>query len=538
MRIVRVITGRRYVVALATLFAVSLAACGGDTASRTVAPPLSGQAALDAQATLAVWSAMSTAQAEETRRVERATAEAAESNAQATRSAESATAQAVQAAGATAAAHGTAVALEATATAGAQLAAATAQAAQATATWDALLARQQAMAMEATATADAAALRFQEEQAAKALAARQAEIERAELWTRMTPWIVGAAVVTLLTLLVIFALTLAVERMRRTRPVRAGDVWVMVGPGGPTVLNRPPALLPPPRVQQPRVTISTPAAEQAPVPLPEVRYGHVLIAGETGSGKSTAMRAVLRPRAGVTVLDPHSAGGDWGAAQVIGAGRDFEAIREYMDGMGRLLSERYAERAGGRQAFDPITVAVDEMPAIVGEVGRDIEVIWRQWLREGRKVSLFLVLSTQSTRVRTLGIEGERDLLDNFTFVLALGDVARREYPAVVGEMARPAALVTRGRARPVIIPEVENVVRLGPTRPQYIAPVPLPKADPRRMTEADVARIRDLLAGGWSQRAVEEELFGYTGGAAWRAVMAVMNGQEAVDLPPAHYEA
>src|SRR5690606_25604148 len=66
----------------------------------------------------------------------------------------------------------------------------------ATATWDALMVAQQQIAMQATVTADAAALQFQQQQADKALAARQAEIDRATLWNRMLPWIVALASLT------------------------------------------------------------------------------------------------------------------------------------------------------------------------------------------------------------------------------------------------------------------------------------------------------------------------------------------------------
>lgn len=524
------------------LAAVAVAGCGGTGGRPPPAPALSGQSALDAQATLAVWSAQGTAVVVETRRVEQATADAQAAAVRATEVSAGATAGAMQAAEATSAAYGTAVAVEATATAGSMQAAATAQAGQATAAWDALVIRQQQMAMEATATADAAALAFQEQQATKALAARQAEIDRTILWTRITPWLVGAVVVVVVGLAFALAAMLVVERLRRTRPQQAGDVWVMVGPNGPTLLNRPPAQL---TAGLPRAALTVEAGHEPPIVLPEMRRGHVLIAGPTNAGKSTAMREVLRTRGGnVVVLDPHySAEEGWGAARVVGGGRDYEAIRDYMDEMGRMLRERYEARAGGQTSFDPLTVAVDEMPAIVDAVGRDIEKMWRQWLREGRKVGLFLVLSTQSMRVKTLGIEGERDLLENFTFALVLGETARREYPAVVNGMARPAALVTQGRARPVVIPHHDgatvtsipagdldgdgdaDVILLPPL---FTAPAPRPKADPRDLRPEDAARIRELLANGFSQRAVEEDLFGYTGGAAWEAVRRVIGGDEA----------
>ena len=206
--------------------ALLLAGCGSPSAIPR--PDVSGLAALDAQATLAVWSAQEAAAASATRQA----AEAAQAVA-------AATAAAVDAANATVAAGATGVALD------------TARmSAEATATWDSLVARQMAMGIEATATADAAVL------------------------------VVSAVVVGVVGVW-------AIPRIWQARPQQAGDTWIMVDANGaPMVLNRPPRVLPPPAPPP----LALPAGATAePVPLPPARRGHVLVAGETGSGKSSAM---------------------------------------------------------------------------------------------------------------------------------------------------------------------------------------------------------------------------------------------------------
>lgn len=197
---------------------VAGAGCGGGQSAYS--PALTGQEGLDARATLAIVAAREEAAIEETRRA-----------VQATQVAEGATAQAIQAAAATTSAQETVVAVEATQAA-----------ALVTATWGDLLIQQEQYAIIATATADASALAFQEQQGALALARRQAEIERTAMWTRLWPWLVVIVVLTGGVALVLVAASWAIERWRRTRPQRAGDVWVMVGPGGPVALNRPPAV--------------------------------------------------------------------------------------------------------------------------------------------------------------------------------------------------------------------------------------------------------------------------------------------------------
>lgn len=451
-----------------SLVALIVVACGGTGGRPPSAPALSGQSALDAQATLAVWSAQGTAVAAATEQAAAATIQAQEAIARAT----SDTA-ALWSTGTAVSAQATGVA-QAEATAVAQ-ATATASSAQATATWAVLVAQEKAIsvqqtadagayALSATATADADIAAFMRAEAEQAVAERAAEVARAAMWNRLTPWLAGAVAVVAGGLVLLVVGGTMAERVRRARPQQAGDTWVLWHPEGPRVIappTPPRAALPPPA---PRLQISGPVVERLePIPLPAVAGGHMLIAGETGSGKSTAAAVVATQRTGVRVLDPHWNGRDWAGLEVVGGGRDFEAIRAAMDEMRDLLRARYAERLDGRDEFPPFTVFVDEMPAIVSALGRDVRDFWREWLREGRKVGLFLVLLTQSTRVRTLGIEGERDVLENFGNVLVLGKLAVAEHPRLVEGMARPAVLRTLGKALPVVIPRVEDGRRPAP---------------------------------------------------------------------------
>jgi hypothetical protein len=218
------------------------------------------------------------------------------------------------------------------------------------------------------------------------------------------------------------------------------------------------------------------------VPLPKLDIGHVLIVGETGAGKSTAMRALLAHRQQVVVLDPHAAPGDWQGAQVLGGGRNFTQIGEFMDWMVDELSSRAEQRRNGQTSFPPLTVATDEMPAIANELGKDIYANWQRWMREGRKFGLYIVVSTQSTRVKTMGIEGEGDVLNNFAGIVYLGKAAVEQYPELAQPMEWPAVLRTKRGARPVIIPHNPD----GPSQPSSRVVEPPQIHLPPRVSQAE----------------------------------------------------
>ena len=269
------------------------------------------------------------------------------------------------------------------------------------------------------------------------------------------------------------------------------------------------------RISKPEVlTLPEPTMEIKP--LPALPSGHVMIAGETGSGKSTAMIQVLKHRDNVTVLDPHDNTETWGEFRVIGGGRKFDQIAGYLQWMQTELQRRYRQRSQGQKEFEPLTVATDELPAIVSEIGKDFGLVWRQWIREGRKVGLFIVVCTQSTRVKTLGIEGEGDLLENFSYILELGKLAQTDFKQLTQNMDRPAVIRSIGGVYPITIPYVENIT------PRTSLPM-ITYADPENLTHEDKERILDMYSKGMSQRQIEFEIFGFNGGSAWRVVKEVI---------------
>ncbi len=342
-----------------------------------------------------------------------------------------------------------------------------------------------AVAVQASALATAEAQRAMNVQMVQEDTARMLANQRAReaFWNAAWPWIVGV----LLTLIATAVGAGIYFMYRNKRPI----MQVMITGGNGQNITVPlirderggfrvlPGTLP---HEGGRLALPAPETAVQPVPLPKMDIGHVLIVGETGAGKSTAMRALLAHRQQVVVLDPHAGPGDWPGGVVKGSGRNFTEIGEFMEYMIDELSKRAEQRRQGVNQFMPMTVATDEMPAIASELGPDVYQNWQKWMREGRKFGLYIVVSTQSTRVKTMGIEGEKDVLDNFTGIVYLGKAAVDEYPDLAASMEWPAVLRTKRGPRPVIIPHSPD----GPAYPASRVVEPPQFSLPPRVSQAE----------------------------------------------------
>ncbi|CAN1213538.1 DUF87 domain-containing protein [Tumidithrix helvetica PCC 7403] len=153
---------------------------------------------------------------------------------------------------------------------------------------------------------------------------------------------------------------------------------------------------------------------------------HIMLVGSTGAGKSTlAKYLAANCQAYVIVIDPHMAKGDWGDLPVYGAKRNYTEIAEIMGVLLELMQRRHDRRPEGETNFAPVVIIADEYPSIAAspEAGK-IASSWMKLIsREARKVSIRLVLLTQSPEVKAIGLEGEGSVRDNFCFV-RLGEFA------------------------------------------------------------------------------------------------------------------
>jgi len=176
------------------------------------------------------------------------------------------------------------------------------------------------------------------------------------------------------------------------------------------------------------IQVQAPVEATAPVKYAPIESSlkkpHLMILGETGSGKSTICKyLVSQVNAPCLIIDPHASPTDWRGFVVTGSGRNYEAIATEFERLANLMQIRYEARDKGISQFDPLIVIIDEFPAIASSLGKGATDTVKLLAREARKVSIRMCLLSQGAEVKTLGLEGEGSIRECFA-MLRLGNFA------------------------------------------------------------------------------------------------------------------
>jgi hypothetical protein len=176
------------------------------------------------------------------------------------------------------------------------------------------------------------------------------------------------------------------------------------------------------------IQVQAPVEATAPVKYAPIESSlkkpHLMILGETGSGKSTICKyLVSQVNAPCLIIDPHASPTDWRGFVVTGSGRNYEAIATEFERLANLMQIRYEARDKGVSQFDPLIVIIDEFPAIASSLGKGATDTVKLLAREARKVSIRMCLLSQGAEVKTLGLEGEGSIRECFA-MLRLGNFA------------------------------------------------------------------------------------------------------------------
>ena len=184
------------------------------------------------------------------------------------------------------------------------------------------------------------------------------------------------------------------------------------------------SLAPPKR----EIQVQAPVEVTAPVKYAPIESSlkkpHLMILGETGSGKSTICKyLVSQVNAPCLIIDPHASPTDWRGFVVTGSGRNYGDIATEFERLANLMQIRYEARDKGISQFDPLIVIIDEFPAIASSLGKGATDTVKLLAREARKVSIRMCLLSQGAEVKTLGLEGEGSIRECFA-MLRLGNFA------------------------------------------------------------------------------------------------------------------
>jgi len=186
------------------------------------------------------------------------------------------------------------------------------------------------------------------------------------------------------------------------------------------------------------IAIAQPIEAPAPIQSTDIKKAlskpHILILGETNSGKSTLVKFLIsHASAPSIVLDSHAAPDDWQGMNVIGMGRNYSAIGQEVDRLVALMNLRYELRGKGQKIFEPLIVVLDEFPACVANLGKSFAESIMLLVREARKIGIKLIVLSQGSEVKSLGIEGQGSIRECFAMV-AIGKFATEKAKSLKDE--------------------------------------------------------------------------------------------------------
>lgn len=152
---------------------------------------------------------------------------------------------------------------------------------------------------------------------------------------------------------------------------------------------------------------------------------HLFVVGGTGAGKSTFLRYLywklvgLYPDAQVLSINPHHRDKDGiPVKKVVGAGRDYSEIPEVSEMIIGELDSRFPKYRNDEPFGPPLFIFIDELPAITAYMDKMKSTAFRDMVFqvscEGRKVGIFLIISTQGMNVESTGFKNRSDFYDNF----------------------------------------------------------------------------------------------------------------------------
>lgn len=151
---------------------------------------------------------------------------------------------------------------------------------------------------------------------------------------------------------------------------------------------------------------------------------HWMILAPTGWGKTTLLTAIInRIKGDIVITDTHAEPGNWKGLEILGKGRRNEEVYRMIELTLEEVNQRYYRRDKGDTSYPDLTSIVEEFPAIKKRMDSNSkdEKLFRDWfetcLLEARKVHLRKIFIAQGKSRKTLGIDGQTELLENLNII-------------------------------------------------------------------------------------------------------------------------
>jgi len=279
---------------------------------------------------------------------------------------------------------------------------------------------------------------------------------------------------------------------------------------------------------------------------------HIAVGGSSGWGKSVFLKALALQLA--TAAEPvHMAMVDlegvtfsafatcsrllWPVAETEGQALAIMALLvEEMDRRSLLFREypgvdslaAYNARAGGDEPLAPWVALIDEATALLSD--RGVLNAARTLVLRARKYGLWMVLGGQDWKSASIDTAIRNQLSSRVQFRAQDAAQSRTllgDGVASTIEVVGRAYAQLPGRPMLQLLAPMVTGADIGRALAGQTGPAgELPEAEDQ--PDGRTARIRELAGQGWSQSAIEEEVFGYRGGAAHRTVRDVLNATTA----------
>lgn len=255
------------------------------------------------------------------------------------------------------------------------------------------------------------------------------------------------------------------------------------------------------------------------------RVPHVMLAAETGGGKTTLATHILASRladvrAMAYIIDPGASG--WGGLPSVGGGEDWASVKQAMTNVIALYQFRQKKRAEyllktdqelSHDYFAPLTVVMDEAYLAKLELGKGKGNIWDRFVpvlgSGARKVGISVILLTQTANVEDLAISGP--LRENYTRIALDSGAARKFLEREEPDKARRVALLQamQGQAYPAVTEQQGRCVLLDRTGLDQLPNLrgqasrtwqPKPASAPRTQEQDTIEMLRRLKADGYTR--------------------------------------